>query len=75
MTITGTEQHGPTIIGTEKGRLSAYPCDDALLRNPTTGIARCCARGERPSRRAAETRDELAPFQLTEFIRWPASRV
>jgi hypothetical protein len=45
------------------------------LRNPTTGIARCCARGERPSRRAAETRDELAPFQLTEFIQSPASRV
>src|SRR5262249_11498531 len=33
---------------------------DALRRNPTTGIAGCCARRERPRhRRPAEQRDEL----------------
>src|SRR5215472_10276053 len=36
-------------------------------RNPITGIA-CCVRRERPrGRRAAEQRDELAPFQWIEL--------
>src|SRR6516164_274280 len=36
---------------------------ELLFRNPTTGIAGCCARRERPSRpRAAEQRHELAAF-------------
>ena len=48
---------------------------DALRRNPTTGIAGCCARGERPRhRRAAEQRDELAPcavvHRLPSGTRW-----
>jgi hypothetical protein len=32
------------------------------------------ARRERPRRRAAEQRDELAPFQLIELHRTPASQ-
>jgi len=35
---------------------------DTLLRNPITGVG-CCARREQPCNRAAEQRDELAPFQ------------
>src|SRR5262249_44570340 len=35
------------------------------LRKPTTGIARCCARRERPRRRsAADERDKVAPLHL-----------
>src|SRR5258707_11779429 len=34
---------------------------DRGLTRPTTGIAGCCARRERPRSRAAEQRDELAP--------------
>ena len=37
---------------------------DPLRRNPITGIVGCCARGPGPCNgRAAEQRDELAPFQ------------
>ena len=41
---------------------------DELLRNPITGIA-AAARAPRAAtrRRAAEQRDELAPFYLTEL--------
>jgi hypothetical protein len=46
---------------------NAKPASDALCRNPITGIAGCCARGKRPCGRAAEQRDELAPFQLSEL--------
>jgi len=38
-----------------------------FLRNPTTGIPGCCARGKRPSDRAAEKGDEVASFQLIEL--------
>ena len=39
-----------------------------MLRYPITGIAGCCARAtERPRRRAAEQRDELASFQPDEL--------
>jgi hypothetical protein len=38
-----------------------------LLRNPITGIAVCCARRQRPCRRAADESDELAAFQLIEL--------
>ena len=34
----------------------------SALRTPTTGIAACCARRERPHHRATEQLDELAPF-------------
>jgi hypothetical protein len=38
---------------------------DPAWRNPTTGIAACCARRERPRRRRdAEQRDEFAPSQV-----------
>ena len=42
----------------------------ALRRNPITGIAGCCApRRERPRRRrAAEQRDELAPFSFDHLV-------
>jgi hypothetical protein len=44
-------------------RRIVYASGDALLRNPITFIAGCCARRDRPpSRRATEKRDELAAF-------------
>src|SRR5262249_49344478 len=45
----------------------AHRSADSLPRNPITGIVECCARRERPRRRAAEQRDEVAPFYLTEM--------
>src|SRR6516162_2373579 len=33
----------------------------AQVRNPTTGIAACCARRERPSRRTAERDQQFPP--------------
>ena len=42
---------------------SANASGDAGWRNPITGIAGCCARAASGQhRRAAEQRDELAPF-------------
>jgi hypothetical protein len=38
-----------------------YPSADALLRNPTTGIAGCCARAT-TGHAAAPPSDELSPF-------------
>jgi hypothetical protein len=39
-----------------------------LFRNPTTGVPNLlCARRERPPRRAAEQRDEIAPLQSIEL--------
>jgi hypothetical protein len=38
-----------------------YPSGDALLRNPTTGIAGCCARAT-TGHAAAPPSDELSPF-------------
>ena len=50
-------------------RLAGSARRQSRSRNPTTGIAGCCAfRRERPrDRRAAEQRDELAAFPLTEM--------
>jgi hypothetical protein len=40
---------------------------DPLRRKPTTGVAGCCARRERPRSRAAEQRDKIAALQLVEL--------
>ena len=67
----------PTSSGTKRDFYSALSFDraaagragpaDALLRNPITGVAGCCARAASRNR-AAEQRDELAPPSLDHLI-------